>query len=81
MSDALTVEFEFYLANQDEMVDKYDGKFIVIKGQKVLGEYDSELAAVTETKKVHELGTFLIQKVSTGDAEYSMSFHSRVVFS
>ena len=80
MSSPLGTEFEYYLAHQDELVEKYDGKFIVIKNGDVLGAYDDELSAVTETQKSHELGTFLVQKVSEGDAEYSQTFHSRVVF-
>lgn len=80
MSTALQKEFEFYLAHQAEMVAKYDGKVIVIKNVDVLGAYDDELTAVTETQKTHELGTFLVQRVSEGNAAYSQTFHSRVVF-
>lgn len=80
MSSPLQEEFDFYLANQEEMVKKYDGKVIVIKKDEVLGVYDDELSAVTETKKSHKLGTFLIQRVSKGSAAYSHTFHSRVVF-
>ncbi len=80
MSSPLQPEFEFYLSHQDEMVEKYDGKYIVIKNEAVLGAYDDELSAVTETQRSHELGTFLVQKVSSGDAEYSQTFHSRAVF-
>ena len=63
------------------MVAKYDGKFVVLKDHEVLGAYDDELTAVTETAKNHELGTFLVQFVSKGSAAYSQTFHSRVVFS
>jgi hypothetical protein len=80
MSSPLQPEFEFYLSHQDEMVEKYDGRYVVIKNGDVLGAYDDELSAVTETQKAHELGTFLVQKVSSGDAEYSQTFHSRAVF-
>lgn len=73
-------EFEFYLANQDDMVAKYDGKVVVIKGCEVLGVYDSELSAVTETRKHHERGSFLVQRVSEGDEAYTATFHSRVAF-
>jgi len=81
MTTPLEKEFRFYIEHQDEMVEKYDGKIIVIKDGVVLGAYDDELAAVTETRKTHKLGTFLVQKVSTGSAGYSQTFHSRVVFS
>ena len=80
MSSPLQKDFEFYLANQAEMVEKYDGMFIVIKDGEILGAYDDEIAAVKETQREHELGTFLIQKVSEGDDEYSQTFHSRAVF-
>lgn len=81
MSSPLLPEFEFYLAHQDELVKQYDGRYIAIKDQAVLAAYDSELIAVTETQKSHELGTFLVQKVSAGNSEYSQTFHTRAVFS
>ena len=81
MNNPLEKEFRFYIEHQDEMVEKYDGKIIVIKDGVVLGAYDDELAAITETRKTHELGTFLVQRVSPGSAAYSQTFHSRVAFS
>ena len=81
MNKPLQDEFQFYLDHQDEMVEKYDGKYIVIKGGEVLGSYDDELVAISETQESHELGTFLVQKVSQGSSDYTQAFHSRVVFS
>ncbi|HLF79466.1 MAG TPA: hypothetical protein VJB57_18445 [Dehalococcoidia bacterium] len=80
MTEHLKKEFEYYLAHQDEMVEKYNGKFVVIKDGKVLGAYDDELRAVTETQKAHEPGTFLVQEVSPGSGAYTQTFHSRVAF-
>ena len=76
MSNDLKRAFEFYLANQDAMVEQYNGRFIVIKDDEVIAVYDSDLEAVTEAKKVHALGTFLVQKVSPGEADYTATFHS-----
>ena len=81
MVSQLKKDFKYYLAHQDEMVEKYDGKYIVIQDGQVLGAYDDELTAITETQKSHELGTFLVQRVSRGTDDYSQTFHSRVVFS
>ena len=78
---SLKTDFQYYLDHQDEMVKRYEGKFIVIKDGTVLGAYDKELVAIAETQKSHKLGTFLIQKVSKGTADYTQTFHSRVVFS
>lgn len=46
----------------------------------MLGAYDDELTAVTETQKQHKLGVFLVQRVSPGDTAYSQTVHSRAVF-
>ena len=81
MTSPLEKECQFYLDNQDELVKEYDGKFVVIKDVEVLGAYDNALMAITETKKSHKLGTFLVQKVSKGTSDYTQTFHSRVVFS
>ncbi|MDM7999310.1 MAG: DUF5678 domain-containing protein [Dehalococcoidia bacterium] len=78
--EALRTEFDYYLAHQNELVKKYNGKFIVIKNQEVIGVYDSELEAVKETAREHELGTFLVQKCEPGSESYTQMYHSRVTF-
>ena len=80
MFATLRDEFEFYLAHQDELVVEYDGKVIVLKNHEVIGAYDSPGEAYIETKKAHEPGTFLIQRVSPGTEAYTSSYNSRVVF-
>jgi hypothetical protein len=81
MESALQKEFDYYLAHQQELVEKYDGKFIVIFEGKVLAAFDDQLKAVTETAKTHKLGTFLVQKVERGAGSYTQTFHSRALFS
>ena len=76
MTSALKKEFDFYRAHQAEMVAKYDGKVVVIKDGEVLGVFENDLAAVTEAKKSHELGTFLVQRVSEGDEAYTATIVS-----
>ena len=81
MTNPLEKEFKYYIDHQDEMVKKYDGKVIVIKDGTVLGAYDDDLTAITETRKTHDAGTFLVQRVSAGSDDISQTFHSRVAFS
>jgi hypothetical protein len=80
MSNPLQKEFRFYIDNQDVLVKKYNGKFIVIKNQEVIGAYPDELEAVEKTGETHELGTFLVQKCEAGTNNYTQTFHSRVAF-
>jgi hypothetical protein len=74
----LEKEFQYYKDHQKELVDKFEGKFVVIKGEQVIGSYDSEIEAYEETKKTEELGTFLIQQALPGAENYTQTFHSRV---
>jgi len=79
MREQLKEEFKYYLDNQEEITKLYNDKFIVIKDCQVIGVYDSELEAITETAKRHELGTFLVQKCEPGASSYTQMYHSRVV--
>lgn len=74
----LRKEFYYYLKHQDELVKKYNGKFIVIKDGKIIGDFDSSLEAVEKTTEQYELGTFLVQKCEPGNASYTQTYHSRV---
>jgi len=76
----LEKEFDYYLQHQQELVRKYNGKILVIKGQTVIGVFDSELEAVQKTSETHELGTFLVQKCEPGKESYTQTYHSRVTF-
>jgi len=75
---SLGKEFEFYLKNQGEFARKYNGKYIVIKNQEVIGVFESEIEAVEKTSANHELGTFLVQKCEPGKESYTQTYHSRV---
>ena len=58
----LEKEFQYFIDNQNELLKKYNGRFIAIVGEQVVGDYDSFDQAIDETMKEHELGTFLIQE-------------------
>jgi len=76
----LDKEFQYYLDNQEELVKKYKGKYVVIKNEAVLNTYNNEVEAYYETQKEHELGTFLVQYCLPGEDSHTQTFHSRVVF-
>ena len=73
--DLLAKEFQFYLDNQEQLVKQYDGRVIVIKEGQVLGDYDSDATAISVTRKSHEMGMFLVQRVSAGNEAYTQTFH------
>ena len=71
----LDKEFNWYLSHQEELVEQYNGKHLVIRDEKVVGSYNSTLDAYTESKKKYKLGTFLIQLCTPGDSAYTKTFH------
>lgn len=75
----LKKEFEYFIAHQAELVEKYNGKFIVIKDQKVVGDFATQEEAYASASQQYELGTFLIQEVRPGTEVFTQTFHSRVV--
>lgn len=72
-------EFKYYIKHQAELVKKYNGKFIVLKDEKIIGVYNSHSEAYNETVMKEELGTFLIQHCLPGKDSYSQTFHSQVI--
>jgi hypothetical protein len=66
-------ELEFFVAHQDELVEKYEGKILVIKGGELLGVYNDPLQAYIETQKQYELGTFMIQPCQSGPEAYTVT--------
>lgn len=74
-------EFEYYLKNQDELVEKYNGKVLVIKNHEVIDACNTVMEAYTNTIKNHEPGTFLIQRCSPGTDDYTFTCYTpRVQF-
>lgn len=78
MDARLKKEFDYYVNNQEEFARQYKGKFLVIRDERVVGVYDSELEAYKDAAKQFELGTFLIQQALPGEGNITQTFHSRV---
>lgn len=70
--------FDFYLANQSRFVASYDGKFIVLHENAVGGAFDSSGDAYDFAMLNYLPGTFLIQKCSQGDRDYTVRLFSRI---
>jgi hypothetical protein len=77
----LDKEYDFYIKNLSALLKKYKGKYIVIVGEEVVGSYDTEIEAYTESIILYELGSFLIQYCIPEKKVHPQMYHSRVVFS
>ncbi|MCQ2605034.1 MAG: hypothetical protein MJ204_00645 [Bacteroidales bacterium] len=72
----LQKNFFYYLKNQEDLVKQYNGKFLVIVDQKVVGCFADNTQALEFGYKNYEYGTFLIQECSEGDKAYTIHCHS-----
>ncbi len=75
MSDLLNHEFHYFIDHQDELVKEYNGKIVAIKGNEVLGGFDTYVEAIEEITKTHPLGTFLLQYCEPGPDCYTFEYH------
>lgn len=76
---ALEKEFQYFLDHQDVLVEKYEGRFVVIVGDEVVGDYESASEAYFDTQdQGHELGTFLIQQAIAGEEAYTTTITNAV---
>ena len=73
-------EFQYYLDHQAELAQRYQGRYIVIKGGRLLGDYETAEDAVRATAPTNELGTFLVQRCDADPESTKVTFRSRVRF-
>ena len=77
MAHDLEAEFNYYLANRQALLQRYHGKFIVIRGQAVHGSYKTEKEAIEGGMKSFALGTFIVQQCTEGKDSYTRFLRSR----
>lgn len=65
--------FKYYLENQDALVKKYDGKYIVITEDGVMGAFDTVRDGYDMGLNRFGKGNFMLQLCTPGDGTYSFS--------
>ena len=69
-------ELKYFIDNQVELVAKYGGKILVLRGEKVEGIYNSPIEAYLSAKKRFPVGTFMIQPCESGPSAYTVTISS-----
>ncbi len=75
----LSKEFKYYLDNQEALVKKYFGKFLIIVDNTVVDTFDDHMEAYESAKNKYGLGNFLMQLCLPGELNTSRTFHSQVI--
>jgi hypothetical protein len=76
----LEKELQFFIDNQERLVNEHRGKTLVIKDEQVVGVYDSPLEAYLDSLKKYEPGTFMIQPCTEGTDAYTVTITSHELF-
>ena len=62
---------KYYIEHQSELVEKYNGRYIIISAEKFQGVYSSLKDAVIAARKKFKPGEFQIQLVEPGEGSYT----------
>jgi hypothetical protein len=60
--DIIGEEIAYYKHNRLDFMAEHNGMYLTIKGQQVIGIYKTYTQAFEETIKLHEVGTFIIER-------------------
>lgn len=69
-------DLEWYIANQRELSEKYNGKILLIVDQKLIGAFDSIEEAYATAIRSYSLGTFTLQPCSPDPDSYTLTLYS-----
>lgn len=64
-------ELTYFIEHQKELVQKHEGKTLAIKGESIVGVYDSPLDAYLKLEENHELGKVMLQPCQKGASAYT----------
>lgn len=74
------VELGFFIQHQAELVSKYPGRVLVLRGTDIEGVFASPLEAYTVASSRFQPGTFMIQPCDAGPTAYTVTLTSHEVF-
>lgn len=74
--EPLQKNLDWYIANQQELSAKHNGKVLLIVDQKLIGDFDSMNDAYAAAVKTYAPGTFTLQPCSPDADSYTLTLYS-----
>lgn len=74
----LEKEFQYYLDHQTDLLAQYEGQYVVIMNDAVVGSYATREDAYYSSIQKYTPGTFMIQLCTPGDSAYTVRYYNRV---
>lgn len=69
-------ELAFFVANQDELVRRFRGTVLVLRGAEVVGAFPSPLDAYLAAREQFPMGSFMLQPCEPGADAYTATVSS-----
>ena len=76
VSSILLKNFEWYQQHQDELVQKYNGQFLVIVDCTIQGAFATEEEGYAFASGRYDPGTFMLHLCGPGAENYTVTFYS-----
>ncbi len=74
---AIEKEFKYYLSHQNELVEKYNGKYLVLINNSVVGAYNDFADALYSSLEKYQPGTFMVQLCTLGNEAYTARYYNQ----
>jgi len=74
--DPLKKNLDWYIANQKQLAEKYNGKVLLIVDQKIVKAFDDMAEAYAEASKHYAPETFTLQECSSDSDSYTLVLYS-----
>jgi len=71
-------DYEYFVHNMSSLYGQYGHKFLVIKNKTIIGVYDDMDIAYDETRKIEDVGTFIIQECVDDPTKLVLTFQANV---
>ena len=80
ISETQKKEYEWFLKNYSDLFNKYGESYLVIKGNKVLGNYKNFSEGLLSVKGIEPDGSYIVHKCGkTKDADMVSLFSHNIV--
>lgn len=71
VKDIHDIALDYFIEHQNELVEKYNGKCLLMRGAEVVGAFDSMLDADLEGIRLFGDGNFSLQNCVPGEEAYT----------
>jgi hypothetical protein len=65
-------ELAYFIKNQDELVRRFKGTVLVIRGNEIAGAYKTPMEAYLAAKEQYAPGTYMLQPCEPGPGAYTV---------